>query len=43
MVRLTVGGRTFERSLEVKMDPRVTTSAAGLDEQFKFRRPDCPR
>jgi len=35
-VRLTVGGTTFERPLEVKMDPRVTTPAAGVEEQFKL-------
>ncbi|MEJ7624484.1 MAG: hypothetical protein WKF34_10880, partial [Pyrinomonadaceae bacterium] len=33
-VRLTVDGKTFEQQLNVRIDPRVTTSAAGLREQF---------
>jgi photosystem II stability/assembly factor-like uncharacterized protein len=33
-VRLTVEGRVFEQPLVVKMDPRVTTPAAGLERQF---------
>src|SRR5262249_45673633 len=35
-VKLTVGGKSFEQPLVVKMDPRVTTPAAGLGEQFKL-------
>ncbi len=35
-VKLSVGGKSFEQPLEVKMDPRVTTPAAGLEEQFKL-------
>lgn len=35
-VRLTVGGKTHERPLVVKMDPRVTTPADGLEQQFKL-------
>jgi len=33
-IRLTVDGRAFEQPLVVKMDPRVTTPAAGLERQF---------
>lgn len=33
-VKLTAGGRTFTQPLTVKIDPRVTTSAAGLQQQF---------
>ena len=33
-VRLTVGGKAFEKPLVVKMDPRVTTPADGLAKQF---------
>lgn len=33
-VRLTVDGRTLEQPLDVRMDPRVTTSRADLEEQF---------
>jgi photosystem II stability/assembly factor-like uncharacterized protein len=33
-VKLTVGGRTFSQPLTVKMDPRVKTPAAGLEQQF---------
>jgi len=33
-VRLTVDGRSFTQPLIVRMDPRVTTSAAGLQQQF---------
>jgi photosystem II stability/assembly factor-like uncharacterized protein len=36
MVRLTAGGRSVEQPLVVKMDPRVTTPAAGLEQQFKL-------
>jgi photosystem II stability/assembly factor-like uncharacterized protein len=35
-VRLTVGGKSVEQLLVVKMDPRVTTPAAGLEQQFKL-------
>lgn len=35
-VKLSAGGKSFEQPLVVKMDPRVTTPAAGLDEQFKL-------
>ncbi|MCX6538219.1 MAG: glycoside hydrolase [Acidobacteria bacterium] len=33
-VRLTVAGRSFKQPLTVKMDPRVKTSLAGLQQQF---------
>jgi photosystem II stability/assembly factor-like uncharacterized protein len=33
-VRLTVGGRTLSQPLRVRMDRRVKTPAAGLQEQF---------
>ena len=33
--RLTVGGRTYSKSFEVKMDPRVKTPVAGLEKQFQ--------
>ena len=33
-VKLTVAGRSLTQSLTVKMDPRVKTSAAGLQQQF---------
>jgi photosystem II stability/assembly factor-like uncharacterized protein len=33
-VRLTVSGHTYSAPLTVKMDPRVTASAAGLQQQF---------
>jgi len=33
-VKLTVNGQTFTQPLIVKMDPRVKTSAAGLEQQF---------
>jgi len=35
-VRLVVDGKTMEQSLEVKMDPRVSTSAADLQSQFDY-------
>jgi photosystem II stability/assembly factor-like uncharacterized protein len=35
-VRLTVGGKSVEQPLVIKMDPRVTTPAAGLEQQFKL-------
>ncbi len=34
IVRLKVGGRIYESTLEIKMDPRVKTSEAGLQKQF---------
>jgi hypothetical protein len=33
-VKLTVGGKTYSQPLVVKMDPRVKTSAADLQQQF---------
>jgi hypothetical protein len=33
-VTLTIGGKTFSQPLTLAMDPRVTTSAADLQEQF---------
>src|SRR5439155_16047740 len=33
-VRLTANGRTVSQTLTVRMDPRVTTSTAGLQQQF---------
>lgn len=33
-VRLTVGGKAFEQPLVIKMDPRVTTTAEGLEQRF---------
>ncbi|HUP88334.1 MAG TPA: hypothetical protein VM100_03245 [Longimicrobiales bacterium] len=33
-VRLTVDGKTYEQPLNVRMDPRVKTSLAGLQQQF---------
>jgi photosystem II stability/assembly factor-like uncharacterized protein len=35
-VKLTVGGRSYEQPLTVKMDPRVKTPAEGLAQQFKL-------
>jgi hypothetical protein len=35
-VRLTVGARTLTAPLTVKMDPRVTTPAAGLAEKYRI-------
>src|SRR5262249_49835355 len=35
-VVLTVGGKTYEQTLTLVMDPRVKTSAADLDEQFRL-------
>jgi photosystem II stability/assembly factor-like uncharacterized protein len=32
--RLVVDGRSYTQSFEVRMDPRVTTSAAGLEAQY---------
>jgi photosystem II stability/assembly factor-like uncharacterized protein len=37
-VRLTVNGKTVSESLTVKMDPRVNTPAAGLDQQFQLEK-----
>ena len=34
VVKLTVNGKTYTQSLTVKMDPRVTTSTADLQQQF---------
>jgi photosystem II stability/assembly factor-like uncharacterized protein len=34
IVKLTVDGKAYEQPLNVRMDPRVATSAAGLREQF---------
>jgi len=34
IVRLKVGGRIYEHMLQIKMDPRVKTPEAGLQEQF---------
>jgi len=33
---LTVDGKTFRQPLRVRMDPRITTSAAGLAQQFNL-------
>ncbi|HEX5475606.1 MAG TPA: hypothetical protein VFX12_13185 [Vicinamibacterales bacterium] len=33
-VKLTVGGRSYTQPVVVKMDPRVKTTAAGLQQQF---------
>jgi len=35
-VRLTVDGAVHTETLQVTMDPRVTTSAAGLSQQFEL-------
>jgi photosystem II stability/assembly factor-like uncharacterized protein len=35
-VKLTVGGKSYTQRLAVKMDPRVTTPADGLEQQFKL-------
>ena len=35
MVRLTVDGKTSNAPLTIKMDPRVKTSAAGLEKKFQ--------
>src|SRR5258708_15693227 len=34
IVRLKVGGHIYEHPLEIKMDPRVKTTEAGLQKQF---------
>src|SRR5262249_23591053 len=36
VVRLTVGGKSYEQPLSVKMDPRVKTPANGLTQQFEL-------
>jgi hypothetical protein len=36
VVRLTVGGKSQEQPLTVKMDPRVKTPPEGLERQFKL-------
>jgi hypothetical protein len=36
VVRLKVGGKSYEQPLTVKMDPRVQTSAEGLAQQFEL-------
>lgn len=35
-VKLTVGGKSYTQSLQVKMDPRVKTPAEGLAQQFEL-------
>jgi hypothetical protein len=35
-VKLTVDGKTYTQSLNIKMDPRVKTSLAGLRQQFEL-------
>ncbi|HEX8161237.1 MAG TPA: hypothetical protein VF538_05160 [Pyrinomonadaceae bacterium] len=35
-VKLTAGGRTLSRTLDVKLDPRVKTPEAGLRQQFEL-------
>lgn len=35
-LKLTAGGKAYEQPLEIKMDPRVTTPAAGLEKQYKL-------
>jgi len=37
-VRLTAGGKTWTQPLTVRMDPRVKTSAAALQQQFTLSR-----
>ncbi|HEX6907529.1 MAG TPA: hypothetical protein VF154_13025 [Terriglobales bacterium] len=37
-VRLTVNGKTYRQPLEVKEDPRVSTSAADLERQLQLER-----
>ncbi len=34
--RLTADGKSYTASFTIKMDPRVTTSAAGLEKKFEF-------
>ena len=33
-LKLTVGGRTYTQPLTIKIDPRITTPLAGLQQQF---------
>ena len=33
-LKLTIDGKSFTQKLNVRMDPRITTSAAGLKQQF---------
>jgi hypothetical protein len=40
-VRLTVGGKTLEQPLTVKMDPRVQTPMEGLVQQFELSQQCC--
>jgi len=35
-VKLTAGGKTYTQPLTIKMDPRVRTPLAGLQEQFRL-------
>lgn len=35
-VKLTVGGKTYAKPLSIRMDPRVKTSPAGLQQQFEL-------
>ena len=35
-VKLTVGGKSYTQPLTIKMDPRVKTPLAGLQEQFRL-------
>jgi hypothetical protein len=35
-VRLTVNGKSYTEPLTVKMDPRVNTASAGLEQQFQM-------
>ena len=37
-VKLTAGGKSLTASLTVKMDPRVKTPAAGIEQQFEMER-----
>jgi photosystem II stability/assembly factor-like uncharacterized protein len=41
VVRLTAGGKSQERPLEVKMDPRVRTPADGLRQQSELSQQCC--
>jgi photosystem II stability/assembly factor-like uncharacterized protein len=40
-VRLTVGGKSHDQPLTVKMDPRVKTTAAALNQQFELSQQCC--
>ncbi|HEX9154052.1 MAG TPA: hypothetical protein VF819_00735, partial [Nitrospira sp.] len=35
-VKLTVAGKTYTQPLTIKMDPRILTPVAGLEQQFKM-------